>query len=197
MGNVVPSTWLAVSLIALGATSASAGGKYGFADQPGGGKNDPAIEIAASIGPNLGAVFSLTEDQANNLYRFNGTASTFQLSTPMPTIPQDSAGANHFIRMKFPMTLSKKIVKSIASTKASFAATSGLKPTLTITDETGAHVSGIVVINGKTLDGVNVGPFLPTWTDAAGKSLLIGKNILTYVAERPVGGAAEKNSSLM
>lgn len=191
MGNVVPSTWLAVSLIALGASSASAGGKYGFADQPGGGKNDPAIEIAASIGPNLGAVFSLTEEQANNLYRFNGTASTFQLSTPMPTIPQDSAGANHFIRMKFPMTLSKKIVKSIASTKASFTATSGLKPALTITDETGLHVSGIVVINGRTLDGANVGNLLPTWTDTAGKSLLIGKNILTYVAERPSGSGTD------
>lgn len=183
MGNAVRLTWLTAGLVTAGAASAFAEGKYGFADVKGGGKNDPIIQIAASIGPNQGAVFSLTEEQANALYQFDGT-STINLSTTAPVIPQTANGANQFIRMKFPMKLTKKLVKSVAKFKASLAGTSFLTPSLTITDDTGTHVPGIVVVNGKTVQGVNVAgdPNFPLWLDTKGKNLLVGQNVLTYVA---------------
>jgi hypothetical protein len=183
MSNVVRHTWLTVGLIAAGASSALAQGKYGFADVPGGAKDDPIIEIAASIGPNQGAVFTLTEEQANNLYRFDGTG-TFNLSTPAPVIPQTANGANQFIRMKFPMKLTSKILKSVAKFKPSLLPTSYLTTKLSITDDTGAHVPGIVTVNGKRVDGVNVAgdPAFPLWLNSSGKNLLLGENFLTYIA---------------
>lgn len=184
MGNAVRLTWLTAGLVTASAASAFAAGKYGFADVKGGSKNDPIIQISASIGPNQGAVFSLTEKQANALYKFDSANTTLNLSTPAPVIPQTANGANQFIRMKFPMKLTNKIVKSVAKFKASLAPTSFLTPSLTITDDTGAHVPGIVVVNGKTVQGVNVAgdPNFPLWLDTKGKNLLVGQNIFTYVA---------------
>lgn len=183
MGNVVRLTWLTAGMVAASATSGLAAGKYGFADAKGGSKNDPIIQISASIGPNQGAVFSLTENQANDLYKFDGTG-TINLTTTAPTIPQTANGANQFIRMKFPMKLTGKIVKSVAKFKASLAPSSFLTPKLTITDDTGAHVPGIVAVNGKTVQGVNIAgdPNFPLWLDTKGKNLLIGNNVFTYIA---------------
>ncbi|MBI4881717.1 MAG: YncE family protein [Planctomycetes bacterium] len=161
-------------------------GKYGFADKEGGGKNDPVIEVSASIGPNAGAVFSLTEKEANQLYTYNSTTGNFDLATPIPTIPQLANGANQFIRLEFPMSIAKKKIRqSLAKNTAALSATSFLMPNILIQDETGAHVAGIAVIDGKTVDGTSVksNPDFPRWDDAQGKNRLIGKDVFTYVSD--------------
>ncbi len=175
----------AAALLILSQPAAQAG-KYGFADKEGGGKNDPVIEVSASIGPNAGAIFSLTEEVANQLYTYNSTTGNFDLSTPIPTIPQIANGANQFIRLEFPMSIAKKKVRnSLAKNSAALSATSFLMPNILIQDETGAHVPGIAVIDGKTVNGTSVknNPDFPRWDDAKGKNRLVGKKVFTYVSD--------------
>ena len=154
-------------------------GKYGFADKPGGGKNDPIIEVAASVAPNDGARVSLTPDQANAAYGFvlatpaTPVGSYTVTSTP-PVIPQDAAGANQVISIRFPFKISSsKVAKTIMKNKASLASTSFLTPNVTITDENGFHVPGIATIKGKDVFGPKRSndPDFPTWLAPNGKNL--------------------------
>jgi hypothetical protein len=208
MGNLARISSLTLGCLALLTASATAQ-KYGFADTPGGGKDDPIIEISASIGPNVGGVVSLSPDEANALYQFDGTAAALVNSSPPPLIPRDAQGANHFIRMRFPMNLTKSIVKTIAKNSAALEPTSYLTSRLTITGDNGAPVQGIVVVNGKAIGGtlnnqdVSGLPGFPLWLNPKGKNLLVGKKILAFIADEgdrdlstisafgPSGGDAE------
>ncbi len=162
-------------------------GKWGFADKDGGGKNDPAIEVAISIAPNVGAVASLSETQANELYRFDSLAGViFNVKPTPPLMPQNALGQNQFIRLKFPMNInSKKVRTSLVSNKGTLAATSFLTPSLLITDELGVHIPGIAIVDGKLATGKKVkknAAGLPQWNKGK-KNLLLGKDILTYVSD--------------
>ena len=113
-------------LLVAGGVCAVAGvaeaGKNGFADKPGGGKNDPIIKVSASIGPTGGALFSLSEDDANSLYQFNSGSGAFQLTSTPPVIPPDAQGANQFLHIEFPFKISSgKVAKTIMKAKADFA----------------------------------------------------------------------------
>lgn len=188
---------LTATLLALAGPDAVAAGKYGFADKPGGGQNDPVIQVSAFIGPGSspgttnGAVVSLTEEQANALYKFDSGQGVFQLSAKTPTIPQTTATENQWIRIKFPMDISSaKIRKTLMKNKAALIGTSFLTPNISITDEGGTHIEGIPVINGRTAQNKKVfgpsaganGEAFPLWLDSKGKNLLVGKKIFTYVA---------------
>ncbi len=159
-------------------------GNYGFANKEGGGQNDPIIQVSASIAPNTGATFSMTEEQANALYTFNLGGLTFDMSATPPVIPQNANGANQFIRLRFPMEITNKIRKSLMKDKAGLAATSFLTKHITFTDETGAHVPGIAVVKGKNVLGAKVGndPNFPTWLDAKGKNKLLDENSFVYIS---------------
>ncbi|MBI4881716.1 MAG: YncE family protein [Planctomycetes bacterium] len=167
-------------------------GKYGFADKEGGGQNDPVIQVSASIAPNTGATFSMTEEEANALYTFNATAVTFDMSATPPVIPQIANGANQFIRLRFPMEITNSIRKSLMKNKGGLAATSFLTKNITITDETGAHVPGIAVVKGKDVLGTKVGndPSFPTWLDAKGKNRLLDENSFVYISDTGDGDIA-------
>ncbi|MBL8768343.1 MAG: beta-propeller fold lactonase family protein, partial [Planctomycetes bacterium] len=182
-------------LVGLLATPAAFGGK-GFADKPGGGINDPIIQVSASIGPNQGAVFSLTEAQANANYRFDpntGNMAHVVLNptsvNPMPLIPGQANGANQFIRIKFPMNINaKKARKSIMKRTVDTAATFNLTPNVQITDQNGNPLAGIPTINGRNVDNVNIAnnPGFPAWLDPNnGKNLLLGKSVFAYIATLP------------
>lgn len=166
-------------------------GKYGFADKPGGGKSDPIIEVAASVAPNQGAKVSLTPDQANAAYGFVLTtpappAGNYTVTSTPPVVPQDAAGANQFISIRFPFKISSsKVAKTIMKNKASLASTSFLTPNVTITDENGFHVPGIATIKGKDVFGTKRSndPDFPTWLAANGKNLLVDNNVFAYIAD--------------
>ncbi|MFH0945653.1 MAG: YncE family protein [Planctomycetota bacterium] len=173
-------------MVAAALPSAFAGGKYGFANVPGGHQDDPVIKVYGSIGPNNGAQMSMKERQANNQYMFSTASGAWEVTNPPPVIPPDATGANQFVMLLFPMAINKgSIRKTLMRNKASLAPTSYLTSNISITDETGAHVPGIAVINGKTAFGVKVknDPFFPTWQDAAGKNRLLDKKAFVYVSD--------------
>lgn len=183
MGIFSKTLVVAGSLLVL--TGAAAGGTKGFADKPGGGKNDPIIKVSASIAPNNGALFSVTQDEVNALYQVNA-AGVYQLNATPPVIPPDAAGANQFLHIKFPFKVSsKKVRKTLMKAKADFAGTSFLTPNINITDETGAHVPGIAVVNGKTVHGTKVknDPNFPVWVGSGNKNKLLDKKAFVYVAD--------------
>lgn len=168
----------------------------GFADKPGGGVNDPIIQVSASVGPNQGAVFSLTEAQANANYRFDpntGNMAHVVLNpapvNPMPLIPGQANGANQFIRIKFPININaKKARKSIMKRTVDTAATFNLTPNVQISDQNGNPIAGIPTINGRNVDNVNIAnnPGFPAWLDPnTGKNLLVGKGVFAYIATLP------------
>jgi YVTN family beta-propeller protein len=171
----------------LAAPTALGGG--GFADKPGGGLNDPIIEVSGSIGPNQGAVFSLTEAQANANYKFDTTTGAMGTVNAMPLIPGQANGANQFIRIKFPIKINaKKARKSIMKRTVDTAATFNLTPNVQITDQNGNPLAGIPTINGRNVDNVNIAnnPGFPAWLDPNnGKNLLLGKNVFAYIATLP------------
>jgi hypothetical protein len=178
----------------VAASRADAAGAKGFANKPGGGFNDPIIQIDASrtIDPqqpfNLGQTFSRTESQLNDLFRFDTASDTYKVNEQLPTIPPTANGTNQFIRITFPFAIhSKKIRKSLVKVSATTAATSYLTPNIEITDQNGNHISGIPVINGR--DPFNVKVFntvgFPQWLDSSGKNQLVGKNRLSYIATLP------------
>ncbi|MCC7172410.1 MAG: hypothetical protein IT459_18330 [Planctomycetes bacterium] len=175
-------------------TSVALAGGNGFANKPGGGFNDPIIQIDASrtVDPlqpfNLGQSFTRTESQLNDAFRFDAVSDTFKVNQQLPTIPPTAAGVNQFIRITFPFAIhSKKVRKSLVKVSATTAATSYLTSNIEITDQNGNHISGIPVINGR--DPFNVKVFntvgFPQWLDSSGKNQLVGKNRLAYIASLP------------
>ncbi len=177
--------FFSIALASLLAPDSQARGKYGFEDKPGGGKDDPVIEVSASIAPNTGATFSMKAKQANAQYGWNSAAGAFGVDQTPPALPRTAQGANQFIRVQFPFKIhQKKVKKTIMKASGAFAATSFLTSNVSITDETGAHVPGIAAIDGKTAQGAKVGsdPAFPTWLDVKGKNQLVGKSSLAYVA---------------
>ena len=179
-------TMLVVGFAATALPTAHAGGKYGFANIPGGHKDDPVIKVFGVIGPNTGAQMSMKERQVNDQYQFNTTTGTWDVLNPPPVIPPTAGGANQFLMLKFPMSIKKKkISKTLMKNDPALAPTSFLTSNLTITDETGAHVPGIAVINGKTAQKVSLknDPFFPTWQDSRGRNQLLDKKAFVYVAD--------------
>ena len=175
--------WIVIAPIAQG-------GKHGFADKPGGGKNDPVIEISASTAPNTGSRFSRTIEEANAGYVYDGTQYS---ATPPPVIPQAANGANQFIAIKFPFKISsKKVKKTIMKPKPSLGSTSFLTPNVLITDENGLHVKGIPTIKGKDVNGkkLSKNPFFPTWLNAKSKNKLVNSSVLAYIADQGDGDIA-------
>ena len=182
------ATLITTSLL-LAAPAATAG-KFGFADKQGGGKNDPVIKISASIAPDSGAIFSLNEETANELFTYNTVTGFFGLSVPMPVLPRFANGGNQFIKIDFPMKItSKKIKKSLVKNSGILAGNSFLTDNLQITDENNTHVQGIAFIGGKSVQATAQGKKakkmadFPDWTNAKGKNLLVGKDTLAYIAD--------------
>ncbi len=175
------------SAVCLTILSAGAAAQYpfGFADVPGGGVDDPVIQVGASVGPNLGRSFRLDEAFANQSYRFDPSTSSFRLHQTLPSIPANASGANQFIRIQFPFDVTRvHFKKSLMKNDASLAATSFLTPNLTITDETGAHVPGIATTNGENVfeRAIDNQPGFPAWLNAQGQNQLLGKRVFTYIA---------------
>lgn len=176
---------LVVGLIASVHPAAEAG-KWGFADKPGGGKHDPVIKVFGSIAPNTGALMSMTEKQANDLYTFNSGSGFFDVLTPPPVIPPNGSGANQFIILKFPMKISgKRVQKSLFKNDGLLSGQSFLTSNLQITDETGTHVPGIATIKGRNAQKVKVSndPNFPFWATGNGKNRLLDKKSFTYIAD--------------
>lgn len=189
MGIRLSTVATALSLAALLCPSVQAG-KYGFSDKEGGSKNDPVIKVSASIAPDSGAIFSLDETTANELYTFDTATGFFKLSSAMPLIPQNASGGNQFLSLKFPMSItSKKITKSLVKKSGVLAGNSFLTSNLSITDETNAHVPGVAFINGKSIQTTAEGKKakkmanFPNWPNSKGKNLLINKSTLAYIAD--------------
>lgn len=167
-------------------TSALGGEKHGFANKEGGGANDPVIEVAASIAPDVGATFSLTPDQANALYKFNPMNLAFEVTQTPPLIPQTAGGRNQFIAIRFPFKISSKsATKSIMKNKPELAADSFLTGGISFKDDTGASVKGIATIAGKDVFGTNLkkDPAFPSWDDAKGKNQLVKNSVFTFIAD--------------
>ena len=183
------ATLITTSLIAGLAPMASAG-KFGFSGKQGGGKKDPLIKVSGSIAPDSGAIFSLTEETANQLYTYNTVTGFFNLSVPMPVLPKFANGGNQFIKIDFPMKItSKKIKKTLVKNSGLLAGNSFLTANLQITDENSTHVAGVAFIGGKSVQATAEGKKakkmanFPAWVNSKGKSLLVGKDTLAYIAD--------------
>ncbi len=165
-------------------------GKYGFADKEGGGKNDPIIKVFGSTGPNLGKRFSLSEEEANELYQVDPTTigsgnATYALSSAHPLIPA-VAGANQWIYLEFPMKIHKKKVrKTLFKNKAALAPQSFLTNNIEIVDENDVHLPGIALVNGrdKSKTKLTGDANLPIFIDNNGKNRLVSKDVFAYVSD--------------
>lgn len=185
-----PSLWSLIGLSLLFLSPAAFGGKKGFADSPLGGKNDPRLGLAVSVGPNQGEVIVTPGKNVSDPcgdYLFDVGEGRMAVPVPRVTFPTDASGANQFLLIEFPFAIDgKKARKSLVDHDAALAAQSFLTSNVQIMSETAAHVRGIPVIAGKTADGTSVKnhPGLPIWLDDKGKNRLVAKNAFLYVADQ-------------
>ncbi|MBM4013551.1 MAG: hypothetical protein FJ293_01110 [Planctomycetes bacterium] len=160
--------WGAAATVAslLGA-SACGGGGGGNGAGNGSDLADPVIALLGTTGK-----YSQTPEEAN--------ASRGQLKPPV--MPKSAGAANQFLRLEVPFDVRRQ---DVASPDPIFGAFSQLIGNLIVVDEQGAHVPGIVLVNGvdafgrKRMDD----PGFPQDLDGAGKNRNVGKGVILYVAD--------------
>jgi len=156
----------ALCLAALGMAGCGGGGGSG-----GGGNgsdlSDPVITLAGTSGK-----YSQTPLEAN--------ASNGQLKPP--SMPTGTSGVNQFIRLEVPFDVKRR---DIASPDPIFGAFSQLTGNLNVTDETGMHVRGIVLVNGVDAFGKDRSKDagFPVDLDGANVNRNLGKGVILYVAD--------------
>lgn len=177
-----------IGALALGAPALEAGDK-GFANVPGGGAEDPRIEVWVSIGPNIGGVVAPNDKDVGDVcgnYTFSALNGEMVTEHRPPTMPPVPNGFNQFLSIRFPFKISGgKARKSLLCPEASAAATSFLCSNLRVTDENGVHVPGIATINGEDAFGTDrsTEAGFPIWLKGNGKNRLVHKRVFTYVAD--------------
>ncbi len=180
------SVILLAAAVGTVAAEAQAGNK-GFADQDGGGPNDPRIEVSASIGPNVGAVFYPSDaDAADVCGNYVQSGDAMVVAETPPSMPTDPAGANQAIRIRFPFALTKsKLKKSIWTPDAAYAPNSFLTFNVLVYDEFGLHVPVIATIGGVDVHGVkhSQDPSFPLWPDELGENRLVDDHSLVLIAD--------------
>lgn len=188
-----------IGVLTLIATPLHAGSK-GFADKPGGGKNDPRVEVWVSVGPNQGGVVAPNDKSAGDVcgnYTFDSFSDEMVTQDEPPKLPPGNQGANHFLAIRFPFKIqSGKAKASLLCSDAPYASTSFLCPNVQITDESGVHIPGIATIAGKDASGVDRSnePGFPIWLANDGTNKIVDKRVLTYVADDGDGALATVSS---
>ncbi|MSR47858.1 MAG: hypothetical protein EXS13_12495 [Planctomycetes bacterium] len=155
----------ASALAMLGVSACGGGGGAGGGS--GFNLSDPVIALSGTTGK-----YSQTPTEAN--------ASGGQLKPP--AMPTGTNSANQFVRLEVPF---KVLRKEIASDDSIFRVFSQLTGNMTVTDETGAHVPGIVVVNGIDAFGEFRGndPGFPKDLSGASLDRNLGEGVIVYIAD--------------
>lgn len=159
----------AVGALASALLGVSACGGGGGGNGAGNGSDllDPVIVLSGTTGK-----YSQTPEEAN--------ASRGQIKPP--AMPTGAGAANQFFRLEVPF---KVLRNDISSDDAIFRPFSQLIGNLNVTDENGAHVPGIVLVNGVDAFGKKRGSDVgfPQDLDGAGQNRNLGEGVILYVAD--------------
>jgi hypothetical protein len=155
-----------LALIAVSGLAGCGGGGGGGGGGRGNDINDPVISLVGPTGK-----YSQTPTEAN---QSNGAG-------PPPVMPNTTT-TNQFFRLEVPWTVNRT---DLVSPDPTYAAFSQLIGNLVISDETGAHVHGVLVVNGVDAFGVYraAEPGFPHDLTAGGQDRNLGPGVVVYVAD--------------
>lgn len=162
-------------ILMLAACTGGKSGKGSEGQNTGERLTDPVITVVGPTG-----TYSMTPQEANDA---NG-------ASPPPLMPpQTPPGVNQYIRLEVPFTVNRS---SLVSPDPLLSPFSQLNGNLSIRDEAGNHLPGIVIVNGIDAFGIDrrgdVG--FPSDLSASGSDLNVGPGVILYVADTGDGNLA-------
>jgi len=158
---------LRLALIGAATLAGCGGGGGDNAGNRGESLDDPVIPLVGPTGR-----YSQTPQEAN---------VSKGIGKP-PVLPPSAGGTNQYFRLEVPFVVR---MSDIASVDPIFSAFSQLSGSLTVTDENGNHVGGIVIVNGFDVFGVyraDDSGFPHDFT-AGGVDRNVGTGVILYVAD--------------